>query len=142
MIEPLVTSLEYCFWGIEFFSRGRGSLLRIYIDSDDGVSVEDCEKVSRQVSSLFDVEDPIAEEYILEVSSPGINCPLFKADHYKVCLGAKVAIRLHVPFDGRRKYRGFIKGVEDQDVVIVSDDHEFLFPIEDIEKAQVISRFD
>ena len=142
MIEPIVTSLEYRLWGIEFLSQGRHSLLRIYIDSDGGVTLEDCEKVSRQVSSVFDVEDPITEEYILEVSSPGMDRPLFRLEHYQAWTGAEVAIRLRVPFEGRRKYRGLIKGVEDQDVVIVADGHEFLLPIETIEKAQVIPQFD
>ncbi len=142
LVEPIVTSLEYRLWGIEFLSQGRHSLLRIYIDHNDGISLEDCEKVSRQVSSVFDVEDPIADEYTLEVSSPGMDRPLFRLEQYEAWAGAEVNIRLRMPFEGRRKYRGKIKGVEDQDVVIVADGHELLLPIESIEKAQVIPQFD
>ncbi|WP_330924116.1 ribosome maturation factor RimP [Candidatus Sororendozoicomonas aggregata] len=141
LVEPIVTSLDYCLWGIEFHSQGRRSLLRIYIDSDNGVSLEDCEKISRQLSSLLDVEDPISGEYTLEVSSPGVDRLLFRLEHYDAWKGSEVALRLRIPFEGRRKYRGLIKGIEGQDVVIETDGHELLLPIESIEKAQVIPRF-
>ena len=145
LIEPVVESLDYKLWGIEFSSRGRNSLLRIYIDaldSDSGVSLEDCEKVSRQVSGILDVEDPISDEYTLEVSSPGVDRLLFTLEQYAAWAGAEVNLRLRVPYEGRRKYRGIVKGIEEQDVVLVVDDHEFLFPIESIDKAQVIPKFD
>ncbi|MDD7805742.1 MAG: ribosome maturation factor RimP [Endozoicomonas sp. (ex Botrylloides leachii)] len=142
MVEPIVLSLGYRLWGIEFLLRGRHSLLRIYIDSDNGVTLEDCEKVSRQVSSVFDVEDPITEEYTLEVSSPGMDRCLFRLEHYQEWKGSEVRLRLRTPFEGRRKYRGLLKGVENQYVVIVAEGHELLLPIESIEKAQVIPQFD
>lgn len=146
LIGPVVESLDYQLWGLEFRSQGRNSVLRIYIDalpdSEGGIGLEDCTKVSRQVSGVLDVEDPITEEYTLEVSSPGVDRPLFTLEQYQKWAGAEVNIRLRVPFEGRRKYRGFVKGIEDQDVVLVVDDHELLFPIESIDKAQVIPRFD
>lgn len=142
LIEPIVASLGYRLWGIEFLSRGRNSLLRVYIDTDNGITLEDCEKVSRQVSAVMDVEDPIADEYTLEVSSPGLDRPLFRLEHYEMMAGHTANVRLRVPFEGHRKYRGIIKGIEDQDVVIEADGHELLLPIESIEKAQVIPQFD
>lgn len=142
IIEPIVTSLDYSLWGVEFVSRGRQSLLRVYIDSESGISLEDCEKVSRQVSAVLDVEDPITDEYTLEVSSPGLDRPLFRLEQYQAMAGAMANVRLRIPFEGRRKYRGLIKGIEDQDVVIEADGHEFLLPLDSIEKAQVIPQFD
>lgn len=142
IIEPIVTSLEYSLWGIEFISRGRESLLRIYIDSEEGITLDDCVKVSRQVSAVLDVEDPIADEYNLEVSSPGVDRPLFKLEQYVMMAGSMANIRLRMPFEGRRRFKGVIKGVEDQDVILVADGHEFLLPIEVIEKAQIIPQFD
>lgn len=142
MIEPIVASLEYRLWGLELLSQRRHSLLRIYIDSDNGITVDDCEKVSRQISSVFDVEDPIKDEYTLEVSSPGMDRPLFRLEQYQAWAGSEVTIRLRAPFEGRRRYRGLLKGVEEQDVVIVADGHEFLLPVESIEKAQVVPKFD
>ncbi len=142
IIKPIVVSLEYSLWGVEYISRGRNSLLRIYIDRESGISLEDCETVSRQVSAVLDVEDPIMDEYTLEVSSPGLDRPLFDLEQYLAFAGATVKVRLRVPFEGRRKYQGVIKGVEDQDVVLVADGHEFLLPIDSIDKAQVIPQFD
>lgn len=142
IIEPIVTSLEYSLWGIDFVSRGRESLLRIYIDSEKGISLDDCVKVSRQVSAVLDVEDPIADEYTLEVSSPGVDRPLFKLEQYKMMAGSMANIRLRMPFEGRRRFKGVIKGIEDQDVILVADGHEFLLPVEVIEKAQIIPQFD
>ncbi|WP_257254779.1 ribosome maturation factor RimP [Endozoicomonas sp. ONNA1] len=145
LIGPVVESLGYQLWGIEFKSQGKQSMLRIYIDSLDkekGIQLDDCEVVSRQLSGVLDVEDPITEEYTLEVSSPGVDRRLFTLEHYVAWAGAEVNVRLRVPFEGRRRYRGVVKGVEDQDVVLVVDDHELLLPIESIDKAQVIPRFD
>lgn len=145
LIGPVIESLGFQLWGIEFLSQGRHSLFRIYIDALDkekGISLEDCETVSRQVSGVLDVEDPITEEYTLEVSSPGVDRQLFTLEQYAAWAGAEVNLRLRVPFEGRRKYRGLVKGIEDQDVILVVDDHELLLPIESIEKAQVIPRFD
>ena len=142
IIEPIVTSLEYSLWGIEFVARGRESLLRIYIDHEEGISLDDCVKVSRQVSAVLDVEDPIADEYNLEVSSPGVDRPLFKLEQYEMMAGSTANIRLRMPFEGRRRFKGVIKGIEDQDVILVADGHEFLLPIEVIEKAQIIPQFD
>ncbi|MFK0570062.1 ribosome maturation factor RimP [Endozoicomonas sp.] len=142
LIEPIVESLDYRLWGIEFVSRGRNSMLRVYIDADSGIALEDCEKVSRQVSAVMDVEDPIADEYTLEVSSPGLDRPLFRLEQYEMMAGYRVNIRLRVPFEGRRKYQGVIKGIEGQDVVIEADGHELLLPVDSIDKAQVIPQFD
>ncbi|MRI31803.1 ribosome maturation factor RimP [Endozoicomonas sp. OPT23] len=145
LIGPVVESLGYTLWGLEFRSQGKQSMLRIYIDAleqDQGIQLEDCEKVSRQVSGVLDVEDPITEEYTLEVSSPGVDRLLFTLEQYAAWAGAEVNLRLRVPFEGRRKFRGIVRGIEDQDVILVVDDHELLLPIESIDKAQVIPKFD
>jgi len=142
IIEPVVTSLGYVLWGTEFISQGRHSVLRVFIDHEDGITLEACEAVSRQVSAVMDVEDPITDEYTLEVSSPGLDRPLFKLEQYSSCVGSLVNLRLRAPFEGRRRYKGIVKGVEGQDVVIETDGHELLLPIESIEKAQVIPQFE
>ena len=142
IIKPIVSLLEYDLWGIEFVSQGRNSMLRIYIDHEDGIGLDACEAVSRQVSAVLDVEDPIADEYTLEVSSPGLDRPLFKLEQYVEWAGATVNLRLRVPFEGRRRFKGVVKGVEDQDVVVEADGHEYLLPIDSIEKAQVVPQFE
>ena len=143
MIAPVVEALGCEFWGLEYLSSGRSALLRIYIDrAEEGVTVEDCEKVSRQVSGVMDVEDPIQTEYTLEVSSPGMDRPLFRLEQYEAFIGHKVQIKLRMAFEGRRKFLGLIKGVEGEDVVVVVDDHEYLLPFDSIEKANIVPVFE
>jgi ribosome maturation factor RimP len=128
-------------WGLELHSSGRRSTLRLYIDKPDGVVLDDCERVSRQVSSVLDVEDPIRGEYTLEVSSPGMDRPLYTIAQFEQFAGEDVSVRLRVPYEGRRKFKGRLAGVEGNDVVVVVDDHEYLFPVESIDRAKVVPRF-
>ena len=143
ILRPVVEGLGYELWGIEFRSRGHDSVLRIFIDdAENGITIEDCEKVSRQVGGVMDVEDPIQSEYTLEVSSPGMDRPLFRLEHYREFVGHTVKLRLRMAFEGRRKFQGMIKGVEGDEVVIVVDDHEYLLPFDSIEKASIIPTFE
>jgi ribosome maturation factor RimP len=113
-------------------------VVRIYIDHPDGINVDDCAKVSRQVSSVFDVEDPIMGEYTLEVSSPGMDRPLFRLEQYQQYIGEQVKIRLRSPFDGRRNFTGQLTAIEGDDVVVTVEDNEYLLPFELIDKASII----
>ena len=142
LLAPVVESLGYQCWGIEFLSQGRHSLLRVYVDHANGILVEDCEAVSRQISGGRDVEVSVAAEYALEVSSPGMDRPLFTIEQFALHAGEQVKIKLRSPFDGRRNFQGLLRGVEEQDVVVLVDDHEFLLPIDLIDKANIIPRFD
>jgi len=142
MLAPVIESLGYQCWGIEFISQGRHSLLRVYIDHANGILIDDCEAVSRQVSAVLDVEDPISSEYTLEVSSPGMDRPLFTLEQFAKHVGEQVKIKLRSPFEGRRNFQGLLRSVEGQDVVVLVDDHEFLLPIDLIDKANIIPRFD
>jgi ribosome maturation factor RimP len=140
LLEPTVEALGFNLWGLELLSQGRHSLLRVYIDGENGVNVDDCAEVSRQVSGVMDVEDPISGEYTLEVSSPGVDRFLFRMDHYLAYVGEWIELRLHAPIEGRRKFKGTLKGIEGEDVVVQVDNHEYLLPHSAIEKAQVKPR--
>ncbi|MBK1873872.1 MULTISPECIES: ribosome maturation factor RimP [Marinobacter] len=143
ILRPVVEGMGYEYWGIEYRSKGYQSMLRVFIDdAEKGIGIDDCEKVSRQISGVMDVEDPIQTEYTLEVSSPGMDRPLFRPEQYQAFVGHQVQIRLRMAFEGRRKFQGLIKGVEDDEVVIVVDDHEYLLPFDSIEKAQIIPVFE
>jgi len=143
ILQPVVEGLGYEFWGIDYRSQGYQSLLRVFIDdAENGIGIDDCEKVSRQISGVMDVEDPIKTEYTLEVSSPGMDRPLFRPEHYQAFVGHQVQIRLRMAFDGRRKFQGLIKAVEGDDVVVIVDDHEYLLPFDSIEKAHIIPVFE
>jgi len=142
LLAPVVEALGYECWGLEFLSQGRHSLLRVYIDKAEGILIEDCETVSRQVSGVLDVEDPISGEYTLEVSSPGMDRPLFTLEQFARYVGEQVKIKLRVPFERRRNFQGILRGVEEQDVVVLVDDHEYLLPVDSIDKANIIPRFE
>lgn len=141
MLAPVVTSMGCELWGLEYLSQGKHSTLRLYIDKEGGVGLEECEQVSRQASAVLDVEDPIAGEYTLEVSSPGMDRPLYTLEQFARYQGEQVSIRLRSAFEGRRKFAGVLRGVEEGDVLVVVDDHEYLLPIEMIEKANIVPRF-
>jgi len=141
LIEPVAKAFGCELWGLEVLSQGRHSLLRIYIDKADGVGLEDCEKVSRQISSLMDVEDPLAGQYTLEVSSPGMDRPLYKLEHYQQYIGEQVAVKLTRTFEKRKKIRGRLNAVEGDEIVIQAEDEEFVLPLEWIEKAKLIPQF-
>ncbi len=140
MLQSTVAALGYELWGVEHLMQGKHSVVRVYIDSTAGITVEDCAAVSEQVSSVLDVEDPLAGEYTLEVSSPGLDRLLFKLRQYFGYVGETVEVRLRSAFDGRRRFKGILKGIEGEDVVIEVDDHEFLLPYGAIEKARVQPR--
>lgn len=142
LLEPVVNAQGCELWGLEYHGNGRHrGILRLYIEKPDGVTLSDCERVSRQVSSVLDVEDPIHGEYTLEVSSPGMDRPLYKAEHYRRFVGEKVKVKLRVPFEGRRQFSGLLNGVENDEVKVLVDEDEYLLPIEAIEKANLVPSF-
>ena len=140
MLETTIEALGFALWGVEYLSQGRHSLVRIYIDAPNGITVDDCATVSEQVGGVFDVEDTITGEYTLEVSSPGMDRLLFKLEQYPGYVGEIVELRLRGAFEGRRRFKGVLKGIEGEEVVIQVDDHEYLLPHSAIEKARIQPR--
>ncbi len=141
LLQPVVEALGCELWGIELQSGGKRKLLRIYIDREEGISVEDCERVSRQSGSVLDVEDAISGEYVLEVSSPGMDRPLYELGQYERYIGEDVSLRLRFAYDGRRNFKGRLVGVDGDEIILVVADTEYLFPVEGIDKANVVPRF-
>jgi len=142
LVAPVAQALGYELWGIEYSSQGKQSVVCIYIDNAEGIDVDDCAKLSRQVGGIFDVEEPIAGEYSLQVSSPGMDRRLFTLDQCTRYVGAQVKVRLRTAFEGRRNFTGQMTGVEGDDVVVAVDDHEYLLPFDQIEKANIIPGFE
>lgn len=142
ILAPVVEAMEFQCWGIEFVSQGRHSVLRVFIEHEQGITVDDCEKVSRQLGAVLDVEDPISGEYSLEVSSPGMDRPLFTLEQFAAYAGHQVKVKMRVAIENRRNFQGLLRGVEDQDVLVQVDEYEYLLPVDDIEKAQVVPVFD
>ena len=139
MLKPVVEAMGYDFWGLEYIAQGKNSVLRIFIDGENGINVDDCAAVSRQVSGVMDVEDPISSEYNLEVSSPGLDRPIFTLEQFETFVGEFIDVKLRYAFEGRRKFKGKLVGIEDgEDIVIHVDNHEYLLPIDSIDKANLI----
>ena len=138
LVSPTVEALGLQLWGIEHSSQGKYSVLRIFIERDTGVTINDCEQVSRQVSAILDVEDPIAGEYMLEVSSPGTDRPLFTVEQFQQYCGKEVDIRMRSPIDGRRKFKGMLRDVVNRVVQIEVEGSYFELPHEEIEKANIV----
>jgi|TARA_B110000305_G_scaffold1989_1_gene1973 ribosome maturation factor RimP len=138
LIDTTIQVLGLDLWGVELLQQGKYSLLRIYIEREEGVTIEDCEKVSRQVSALLDVEDPIAGEYTLEVSSPGMDRPLFSIEHYLKYVGSEVDLKLRRPINGRRKFKGQIIKISGDIVGLLVEGSEYSLEFSDIEKASIV----
>ncbi len=138
LIEPIVTGLGYECVGIEYNPHPQHGLLRIYIDKENGVLVDDCSKVSHQVSGALDVEDPIQGNYQLEVSSPGTNRPLFKVTQFEQFIGKTVTVNLFTAINGRRKITGLIEKVEGDIVFLQEAEHVFEVPFAAMSKARLV----
>lgn len=142
LIEPVVDGLGLTLWGIEYVAHSKRAKLSIYIDDEEGVDVDDCARVSRQVSAVLDVEDVIAGQYTLEVSSPGMDRRLFTLDQFRAFEGSSVRVSLKSPYEGRRRFKGLLCGIEDDEIVLRSGDEEYLFPFDSIDRANVIPTFE
>jgi len=142
LLQPLVEDLGYEFVGLDYGNDPKNAVLVIYIDTENGIAVEDCEKVSREVAALLDVEDPISGHYNLEVSSPGLDRPLFTPEQYEKFAGEVAKITLFAPQDGRRKFKGTILGIEDGRVKLELDGSEVLLEMSNIAKARLVPDYD
>ena len=129
-------------WGIEFVSQGRDSVLRVYIDSDKGVTIDDCEAASHQVSGVLDVEDPISGEYNLEVSSPGMDRPLFTFQQCSAYVGFLIKVRLQMAVDGKRNFTGELLAAENELLTFAVDNQQLTVSINQVDKANLVPNFD
>ena len=137
LLQPTIESMGYELWGCEYLAQGRHSLLRVYIDKEGGIGVDDCERVSRQVSSLLDVEDPIPSNYSLEISSPGIPRPIFRNWHYQRFIGQAIGLKLFKPVAGKRKYSGTIVSASEMTLILDVGGTQQEFNFSNIVKANL-----
>jgi ribosome maturation factor RimP len=140
LLEPVITALGYEMLGIEYFKQKDGSMLRLYIDNDAGITIDDCTRVNHQVIGVLDVHDPIKEKYLLEISSPGLDRPLFTLEQFKRYPGQEVKMRLREKLDGRRMIRGVIKAVEEKAVIVSDDGVDYLIPADVIDLAHLVPK--
>ena len=141
-LAPTVAGLGCTLLGIDLGRASEGLLVRLYIDKPDGVTVSDCETVSRQVSDILEVEQLIRGEYTLEVSSPGLDRPLFTLAQHRDYIGAQVHVRLRSLVEGRRRLKGALEAVTDNEIVLRSEGQVYTIPFQDIDKSRLIPEFE
>ena len=141
MLQGTVEDLGCELWGIECQRTGRFMTVRLFIDKEGGVTVDDCADVSRQVSAILDVEDPIADKYNLEVSSPGLDRPLFTLQQFERYIGQDIAVHLRIPVMERRKWQGKLERIENDMVILIVDGQEQVLVFGNIQKANVVAKF-
>ena len=138
LLGPVVAGLGYELWELEFAPRAGGGLLRLYIDSADGITLDDCERVSRAVSDKLDEEDPIAGRYTLEVSSPGLDRVLRTREHFARYAGEQVRLEMMRPIDGRKRFSGRLTEVGESDITLELEGGKVNLPIDDIHRARLV----
>ena len=138
LITPVIESVGLELWGLEYTPFGGSALVRIFVDGPNGVTLDDCARISDQLSALFDVEDPIPVAYRLEVSSPGLDRVLFKPEQYQRYLGETLKLRLRWPVDGRRNMTGVLQACEGESVRIEVDGESALVPLDAVQRARLV----
>ena len=141
LIEPIVEGLGYECVGIDYNPHPKHGLLRIYIDSENGILVDDCTKVSHQVSGVLDVEDPIQGNYQLEVSSPGADRPFFKISQFERYVDSSVLVSLFKAINGRKKITGRIVKVVDDIITLAEGEQIFEVPFDAMSKARLVPEY-
>jgi len=143
VIEPAVAALGYEFVGHQLIQSGHSTILRVYVDAENGISIDAIEQASRQISAVLDVEEPIIGRYTLEVSSPGLDRPLFRIDDYRRFVGKTVKIRLHVANEhGQRNFVGSLASVADHKVTLTLESgDQIVVNFDEIDKGNLVPEF-
>lgn len=138
IVKNTVEGLGFELWGYEYRPHSESALLRIFIEKENGIAVEDCAQVSRQIGAVLDVENIIPVAYILEVSSPGMDRVLFTAEQYQNYIGDTIKIRTRAPIEERRNFKGSLIKTSDTTVTLKIDSKEFDIPFETIDRARLV----
>ncbi len=142
LLKPTIESMGFELWGFEYLPAGRHTVLRVFVDKEEtGVTVDDCATISRQISAIMDVEDPISSAYMLEISSPGMDRLLLKPSQFERYKGKTVQVRTAVGVLGRRKFKGPMRQVSDTMIVIEVDGELYEIAYDIIEKANLVAEF-
>jgi len=141
IVENVVTSLGYELVGVEYLKHDGTGLLRVYIDNDQGIMLDDCQAVSHQLSGVLDVEDPIRGNYNLEISSPGLDRPLFKASDYQRFAGNRIKVKLARAQSGRKNYKGMLQGIDGDEVILEMQGQEIRLSLANIEQSRLVPEF-
>lgn len=142
LVEPCITELGYQIWDVEYVKEGAEWYLRITLDSEDGIDIDDCEKVSRAINPIIDEADPIEDFYYLEVSSPGLERVLRKPEHFEASLGCEIEIRLFAPDENKKKsYTGTLSAYDEESITVDIAQESRKIPMDKISKVQTVFDF-
>jgi len=142
LLEPGAEALGFEVIAVELTGAPGQSVLRVYIDGPDGVTVDDCARASQQFSAILDVEEPISGNYTLEVSSPGLDRPLTKPRHFQAVVGQQVRVKTSVAVEGRKRFRGELRDVDAERLELVVDGETYRIPLASIAKARLVPDYD
>ncbi len=138
LLEPALGRMGYELADLEVRLGGNGGLVRVFIDKPDGIDLDDCEKVSLAVSALLDVEDAVPGKYDLEVSSPGLDRKLTKIEHFQRFMGEVVKVQMRFPIAGRRRFRGKLMSLDDENIVVEVDGESHSLALATIDTARLV----
>lgn len=138
LLEPTVEGMGYELADLELRIGGKSGVVRVFIDRPEGVGLGDCEAVSRQVSALLDVEDPVPGHYVLEVSSPGLDRKLTKPAHFQRFVGEEVRVQMRFPVEGRRRFRGRLLAAGEKRIEVEVDGISHSLPMATIDSARLV----
>jgi len=141
LVEPTVTALGYQFEGLEYQVQGKYSVLRIFIDKVGGVTVEDCQQVSRHVGALLGVEEVIKAGYNLEVSSPGLDRLLFTQEQFEKQLGKMLSVKLAVARDNKKNYTGTLQEVSNEEIILTAGVETVKLSLAEVDEARVVPQW-
>ena len=142
LISPVADELGYMLWDVEFVKEGARHILRVTIDSENGINIDDCEKMHRAIDPVLDEADPIETAYYLEVSSPGIERELRTDAHIAACIGEDVELKLYAPIDGAKSFTGRLLGFEDGKLTVEIGGQEKSFERKEVAKIKTVFDFD
>ena len=141
LVEPILDEMGFELVDVQYLPKYGRWVLRLYIDTEGGVTIDDCARVSREIGDLIDVKDVIMHEYILEVSSPGLNRPLKKDTDFMWAKGKRVKVRMAKPVNGRRNFTGYLKSFEDDTLYVEAEGAVMALPRVEVEKANLVYEF-
>ncbi len=141
LIEPVIQDLGFTLWGVEYLPQKHSAILRVFIDHENGVNVNDCANCSREISGILEVEDPINGAYVLEVSSPGMDRVLFNTEQFRQYIGEFVIVKLAQPVLGARNIKGTIESVSENEIVVANEVMEYGFEMANVMKARLKPAF-
>ena len=142
LFEPVVNGMGYELIEIEYQPNPKYGVLRLYIDSEQGIDIDDCSEVSHQISALIDVEDPLPGKFNLEISSPGLDRPLRKLEDFEKFAGQRAQVKTAMPLDGQRNFKGRLAGIDNDVLLLECDDKLVRLAVSAIDKARLIPDFD